>query len=62
MSHALKKDLLDFIQVEAIAGDLLANGSVDGVTKRPELSEDGFPIDVGMAIIEQLREQIFPTN
>ena len=62
MSHALKKDLLDLIQVEAIAGDLLANGSVDGVTKRPELSEDGFPIDVGMEIIQQLREQVFPTN
>ncbi len=62
MSHELKKDLLDLIQTEAIAGDLLANGSVDGVTTRPELSEDGFPINVGVAIIQQLRDQVFPTN
>ena len=62
MGHELKKDLLNLIQTEAIAGDLLANGSVDGVTTRPELSEDGFPINVGVEIIQQLREQIFPTN
>lgn len=62
MSHQLKKDLLDLIQTEATAGDLLANGSVDGVTTRPELSEDGFPINVGVTIIQQLRENVFPTN
>ena len=62
MGHELKKDLLNLIQTEAIAGDLLANGSVDGVTTRPELSEDGFPIDVGVEIVQQLREQVFPTN
>jgi hypothetical protein len=62
MGHELKKDLLDLIQTEAIAGDLLANGSVDGVTTRPELSEDGFPINVGVSIIQQLREHVFPSN
>lgn len=62
MSHRLKKDLLSLIQPEAIAGDLLVNGSVDGVTNRRELSEDGFPISVGVNIIQQLREQAFPTN
>ncbi len=62
MGYELKKDLLNLIQTEAIAGDLLANGSVDGVTTRPELSEDGFPIDVGVTIIQQLREHVFPTN
>jgi hypothetical protein len=60
MSHQLKKDLLNLIQPEAIAGYLLANGSVDGVTSRRELSEDGFPINVGVAIIRQLRDRIFP--
>jgi hypothetical protein len=58
MSHQLKKDLLHLIQPEAIAGDLLANGSVDGVTNRRELSEDGFPINVGVSIIDQLRNLI----
>ena len=62
MSHELKKDLLDLVRTEAIAGDLLANGGVDGVTTCQELSEDGFPIDVGVAIIQQLREHVFPMN
>jgi hypothetical protein len=58
MSYQLKKDLLDLIHAQAIAGDLLAKGSVDGVTTRPELSEDGFPISVGVSIINQLRDII----
>ena len=58
MSHQLNKDLLELIHTETIAGDLLANGSVDGVTNRRELSEDGFPISVGLAIINQLRDII----
>ena len=62
MSHQLEKDLLNLIQPEVIARDLLANGSVDGVTNRRELSEDGFPIDVGVAIIRQLSKHVFPTN
>ena len=62
MGHELNKDLLNLIQTEAIAGDLLANGSVDGVTTSPELSEDGFPINVGVTIIRQLHEHVFPTN
>lgn len=62
MGYRLKKDLLNLIHTETIAGDLLANGSVDGVTSRRELSEDGFPINVGVTIIQQLRETIFPTN
>jgi hypothetical protein len=60
MGRQLKKDLLKLIQPEVIARDLLANGSVDGVTNRRELSEDGFPIDVGIAIIDQLRKCVFP--
>ena len=58
MSHRLNKDLLNLIHTETIAGDLLANGSVDGVTNRRELSEDGFPISVGLSIINQLRDTI----
>jgi hypothetical protein len=60
MSHQLNKDLLHLIEPEVIARDLLANGSVDGVTNRRELSEDGFPIEVGIAIIAQLRKCVFP--
>lgn len=58
MSHQLKQDLFDLFQPDAIAGYLLANGSVDGVTSRQELSEDGFPISVGVDIISQLRSLI----
>ena len=60
MSHQLKQDLFELFQPDAIAGYLLANGSVDGVTNRRELSEDGFPINVGIAIIAQLRKCAFP--
>jgi hypothetical protein len=36
----------------------LSVGSVDGVTARPELSEDGFPLIVGLSVIDQLRELV----
>ena len=62
MSHQLKEDLFEFIQPESIADYLVANGCVDGVTNRRELSEDGFPINVGAAIIRQLRDSVFPEN
>jgi hypothetical protein len=54
----LNKDLFDFIDPESIANYLVANGCVDGVTKRKEASEDGFPIAVSKSIIQQLRDLV----
>jgi hypothetical protein len=58
MSHHLQKNLFDLINPEAIANFLVENGCVDGVTSRQELSEDGFPIAVGVSIINKLRNLI----
>jgi len=58
MSHHLQKDLFALINPEAIANYLVENGCVDGVTNRQELSEDGFPIAVGISIINRLRNLI----
>jgi hypothetical protein len=58
MSHHLQKDLFALMNPEAIAGYLVENGCVDGVTSRQELSEDGFPIAVGISIINRLRDII----
>ena len=55
MSHHLQKDLFALIDPEAIASHLVENGCVDGITRRQELSEDGFPITVGVSIINKLR-------
>jgi hypothetical protein len=58
MSAMLQKDLFDFFDPEAIIEFLVANGSIDGITRRPENSEDGFPLTVGLNIIAQLRKTI----
>jgi len=58
MSHHLQEDLFALINPEAIANYLVENGCVDGVTNRQELSEDGFPIAVGISIINRLRNLI----
>ncbi len=58
MSHHLKEDLFALIDPESIASYLVENGCVDGVTSRQELSEDGFPIAVGVSIINRLRNLI----
>ncbi|RLB40296.1 MAG: DUF4392 domain-containing protein [Deltaproteobacteria bacterium] len=55
LSALTKKDLLSIIDPESTAEFLIANGCVDGITVRPDMSEDGFPIHVGMSIIAQLR-------
>jgi hypothetical protein len=59
MSHHLQKDLFALINPEAIANYLVENGCVDGVTRRQGLSEDGFPIAVGISMINQLRNHVF---
>ena len=58
MSAMLQKDLFAFFDPEAIIEFLVANGSIDGITRRPEHSEDGFPLAVGLDIISQLRKTI----
>lgn len=55
LSALTKKDLFSIIDPESTAEFLIANGCVDGITVRPDMSEDGFPIHVGMSIIAQLR-------
>ncbi|MBW2023595.1 MAG: DUF4392 domain-containing protein [Deltaproteobacteria bacterium] len=49
------KDLFSLIDPTSTAEFLVANGCVDGITVRPDVSEDGFPIHVGVSIIAQLR-------
>ncbi len=58
LSHLVGRDLFACIDPRAIAEYLVANGCVDGVTARAEASEDGFPISVGLSIIEQLRRLV----
>jgi hypothetical protein len=55
MSHLLGRDLFNFFDIELILDYLVTNGSVDGLTTRPDYSEDGFPISVGLSIIDKLR-------
>ena len=58
MSQMLQTDLFTTFDPKAIIEYLIANGSVDGITNRSDYSEDGFPIDVGLSIILQLREEM----
>jgi len=55
----INRDLFELIDPESTANYLVANGCIDGVTKRREASEDGFPIAVSKAIIQQLRDLVF---
>ena len=55
----LKKDLFQVFDPKTIADYLVDNGCVDGITNRQESSEDGFPISVGLEIIDQLRDLVF---
>lgn len=56
MSQLLNEDLFKLIDPESIASFLMANGCVDGITHRPESTEDGFPLQVGISIIRQIRK------
>lgn len=55
MSRILKQDLFSTFDPQVIIAYLVNNGSVDGVTARPECSEDGFDLSVGLSVIERLR-------
>ena len=58
MSELLNEDLFKRIDPESIASFLVANGCLDGITRRPETTEDGFPLQVGISIIRQIRKLI----
>ena len=58
MGQLLNEDLLERIDPESIASFLMANGCVDGITHRPESTEDGFPLRVGISIIHRIRKLI----
>ena len=58
LCYLLKQDLFALIDPEAIAGFLVQNGCVDGVTTLRETSEDGFPIQISVSMIQQLRELV----
>jgi hypothetical protein len=55
----LKRDLFKLIDPVSTANYLAANGCIDGVTKRKEASEDGFPIEISNSIIQQLCDLVF---
>ena len=59
LCRLLNQDLFENFDPETVANYLVANGCVDGVTNRQESSEDGFPISVGISIIQQLRDLVF---
>ena len=59
LCRLLNKDLFQIFDPKTIADYLVDNGCVDGVTTRQESSEDGFPISVGISIIDQLRDLVF---
>ena len=62
LSSHLNQDLFELIDPESIANFLVANGCLDGVTKRKEASEDGFPIDISKSIIQQLRDIVMTSK
>lgn len=56
MSRALGQDLFALFEPVEILRHLVDRGAVDGTTGFAECSEDGFPLAVGLSIIEQLRD------
>jgi hypothetical protein len=59
LCRLINRDLFQLFDPKTIADYLVDNGCVDGVTTRRESSEDGFPISVGLGLIDQLRELVF---
>lgn len=56
MSCELHQDLFRLFDVAEIVRHLVDRGAVDGKTGYAECTEDGFPLAVGLAIIERLRK------
>jgi hypothetical protein len=55
MSRELRQDLFRFFDAVEIVRHLVDRGAVDGKTGYAECSEDGFPLAVGLTIIDRLR-------
>lgn len=62
MGCLMNEDLLTLFDPEDILDYLTVNGCVDGITKRLDRTEDGFPMNVGSRIIGQLRELVPPSK
>jgi hypothetical protein len=58
MSRELHQDLFDLFDPMATVQYLVDRGAVDGKTGVAECTEDGFPLAVGLSIIERLRAWI----
>jgi len=56
MSRELRQDLFRLFDAVEIVRHLVDRGAVDGKTGYAECSEDGFPLAVGLSIIERLRD------
>lgn len=56
MGQLLNRDLLGGFNPRQIMTFLLENGSIDGITKRAEPSEDGFPLKIGLKILSRLKK------
>ncbi len=51
-----RRDLFSCFDLEAVFDFLLAGGAVDGVTRSAAVSEDGFPLAVGLEVVERLKD------
>lgn len=56
LGQLLNQDLLSLFDLHKTMAFLMKNGSLDGITKRAEPSEDGFPLEIGLEIISQLKQ------
>jgi hypothetical protein len=56
MSRELRQDLFRLFDAVEIVRHLVDRGTVDGKTGYAECSEHGYPLTVGLSIIERLRD------
>ncbi len=58
LSQKTQQDLMQCVTVRTILAQLVKLGVVDGVTKQPDLSVDGFPLETLEGIVKKLCEEI----
>jgi hypothetical protein len=58
ISHKVNRDLFSLFDPTAIAHHVVRHGAIDGVTKRPEATEDGFPLSTGVSLIARMRKTL----
>jgi len=51
----LERDLYQLFDVKQILAWLVQNGALDGMTRKASISEDGFPLSVGLGVIDRLK-------